>query len=124
MADRMPVLLAVAYVGALAWLIEIDMVIIEKLIAEQFKAKPKLIEANLQALHMGRDWVAENVGERLPVRVRKANGTAGKIMISGNEAAGLGAVFAGATVAAWYPITPSTSVVDAFEKNANRLYTS
>jgi 2-oxoglutarate ferredoxin oxidoreductase subunit alpha len=111
----------IVYVGALAWLIEIDMVILEKLIAEQFKAKPKLIEANLQALHMGRDWVAENVGERLPVRVRKANGTAGKIMISGNEAAGLGAVFAGATVAAWYPITPSTSVAEAFERYANRF---
>ncbi len=111
----------IVYVGALAWLIEIDMVILEKLIAEQFKTKPKLVDSNLQALHMGRDWVAEHVGERLPVRVRKANGTAGKIMMSGNEAAGLGAAFAGATVAAWYPITPSTSVAEAFERYANRF---
>ena len=111
----------IVYLGALAWLIEIDMVILEKLIAEQFKAKAKLVESNLQALHMGRDWVAEHVGKRLPVRVRKANGTSGKIMISGNDAAGLGAVFAGATVAAWYPITPSTSVAEAFERYANRF---
>jgi 2-oxoglutarate ferredoxin oxidoreductase subunit alpha len=111
----------IVYLGALAWLIEIDMVILEKLIAEQFKSKPKLVEGNLQALNMGRDYVAEHVGERLLVRVRKANGTAGKIMMTGNEAAGLGAVFAGATVAAWYPITPSTSVAEAFERYANRF---
>jgi len=111
----------IVYLGALAWLIEIDMEILEKLIGEQFKSKPKLIEGNLKALHMGRDYVVEHVGERLGVRARKANGTAGKIMITGNEAAGLGAVFGGATVSAWYPITPSTSVAEAFERYANQF---
>ncbi len=111
----------VVYLGALSWLIEIDIEIIEKLLAEQFRAKPKLVEPNLKALYIGRDWVRDNVKTRLPVRARKANATAGKIMITGNEAAALGAVYAGATVASWYPITPSTSLAEAFEKHAARL---
>jgi len=111
----------IVYVGALSWLIEIDVEIIEKLLAEQFRAKPKLVEPNLKALHIGRDWVHEHIGRRLPVRARKANGTAGKIMINGNEAAALGAVYAGATVASWYPITPSTSLAEAFERHATKL---
>lgn len=111
----------VVYLGALSWLIEIDIEIIEKLIAEQFKTKPKLVEPNLKALHLGRDYVHDNIEARLKVRARKSNGTAGKILITGNEAAGLGAVYAGATVASWYPITPSTSVAEAFEKHAAQL---
>lgn len=111
----------VVYLGALSWLIEIDIEIIERLIGEQFRAKPKLIEPNIQALHLGRDHVHDHVGARLPVRARKANATAGKIMITGNEAAALGALYAGATVASWYPITPSTSLAEAFERHAGRL---
>ena len=111
----------VVYLGALSWLIEIDIEIIERLIAEQFRAKPKLVEPNIKALRLGRDHVHDHVKARLPVRARKSNGTAGKIMITGNEAAALGAVFAGATVASWYPITPSTSLAEAFEKHAARL---
>lgn len=111
----------IVYLGALSWLIEIDVEIIEKLIGEQFRTKPKLVEPNLKALRIGRDYVHDNIKLRLPVRARKANGTAGKIMINGNEAAGLGAVYAGATVASWYPITPSTSLAEAFEKHSSRL---
>ena len=111
----------IVYLGALSWLIEIDLEIVEKLIGEQFRAKPKLVESNIEALHMGRDYVQEHVAKRLAVRARKSNGTAGKIMISGNEAAGLGAVYGGATVAAWYPITPSTSLAEYFERYANRF---
>jgi 2-oxoglutarate/2-oxoacid ferredoxin oxidoreductase subunit alpha len=111
----------VVYLGALSWLLEIDIDIIEKLIAEQFRAKPKLVEPNVKALHIGRDHVIEHVEARLPVRARKSNGTSGKIMINGNEAAALGAIYGGATVASWYPITPSTSVAESFEKHAARL---
>ncbi|MCP4386380.1 MAG: 2-oxoacid:acceptor oxidoreductase subunit alpha [Hyphomicrobiales bacterium] len=111
----------VVYLGALSWLMEIDIEIIETLITEQFRAKPKLVEPNFKALHLGRDYAHHEIGKRLGVRARKANGTAGKILITGNEAAGLGAVYAGATVAAWYPITPSTSLAEAFEKHAGRL---
>ena len=111
----------IVYLGALSWLIEIDIEIIKKLIDEQFKTKPKLVEPNLQALYIGRDYARDHVENRLAVRARKANGTAGKIMITGNEAAALGAVFGGATVASWYPITPSTSVAEGFEKHAKKL---
>ena len=111
----------VVNLGALSWLLEIDIEIIETLFAEQFRAKPKLVEPNIKALHLGRDYAHDHIGSRLHVRARKANGTAGKILITGNEAAGLGAVYAGATVAAWYPITPSTSLAEAFEKHAGKL---
>jgi 2-oxoglutarate/2-oxoacid ferredoxin oxidoreductase subunit alpha len=111
----------IIYLGALTRLIEIDVEVVEALLAEQFRAKPKLVEPNMQALNIGRDYVRDHVPHPLKVRVRKADGTRGKIMMTGNEAAGLGAVFAGATVASWYPITPSTSVAEAFEKHAAKL---
>ena len=109
------------YVGALISLIDLDNEVVEGLIADQFKAKPKLIEPNVKALHLGRDYVRDAGIEPLRVQARKASGTGGKIMMNGNEAGGLGALFAGATVASWYPITPSTSLVEAFEKHAMRL---
>lgn len=111
----------IVYLGALARLIEIDFETIETLLSEQFRAKPALIEPNLKALSIGRDYVSEHINHPLKTRTRKANGTRGKILITGNEAAGLGAVYAGATVASWYPITPSTSLAEAFEKHANQL---
>ena len=113
----------VVYLGALARLIDIDNEIIETLIAEQFSSKPKLIDPNIKALDIGREYSREHFQNRLKVRVRKTTGTAGKIMISGNEAAALGAIYAEATVAAWYPITPSTSVAEAFERYARRFRT-
>ena len=111
----------VVYLGALSRLIEIDVETIEGLIAAQFRGKDKLIEMNREALAMGRDYVRDHVDAELPVRARKAGGMRGKILISGNEAAGLGALYAGATVAAWYPITPSTSLAEAFERHAAKL---
>ncbi len=106
------------YLGALITLLGLDGDVIEQAIADQFKAKPKLIEPNVKAVHLGRDHAAKL--ERPPMRVaaRSSDKTDGQIMIQGNEAAGIGAVFAGATVASWYPITPSTSMVEGFEKHA------
>jgi len=111
----------IVYLGALAELIEIDLPVIETLIGEQFRGKEKLIAPNVQALAIGRDYVRENITIKPKVRVRAANKAEGKIMINGNEAAGLGALYAGATVASWYPITPSTSLAEAFEKYAHKF---
>ena len=111
----------IVYLGALSKLIDIDIGVIEQLINEQFKAKPKLIEPNLRALEIGRSYVADNLDYPLRVRVRRAGENTGKIMITGNEAAALGAVYAGATVASWYPITPSTSLAEAFQRYAEKF---
>lgn len=110
----------VVYLGALVRLIEIDNEIIETLIAEQFAAKPKLIKPNIKALDIGRDYTRDHFPNRLKVRARKASGTTGKILVTGNEASALGAIYGEATVAAWYPLTPSTSLPEAFEKFSNR----
>ncbi|MCB0820718.1 MAG: 2-oxoacid:acceptor oxidoreductase family protein, partial [Bacteroidetes bacterium] len=104
----------IIYVGALSALLNIDFEVFEGLLAEQFKGKEKLIPTNIQALKMGVDYVAQHFSYPLDIRVEKRNLTGDSIMVDGNSACGLGAVYAGATVAAWYPITPSTSVVEAF----------
>ncbi len=105
--------------GALAALLKIDMKIIESLIKEDFEKKPKLIPPNIKALHLGRDFALENLDCHLDVGLKKIRTTKKKILIQGNEAAGLGCVYGGATVVGWYPITPSTSLVEAFQKYVN-----
>lgn len=109
------------YVGALTALLDMDMDVIKGVVADQLKGKEKLVSANMAALALGRDYAMENFECPLPIRVEKTDGTKGKILVTGNEAAGLSAVYAGATVLGWYPITPSTSVAEAFEKHARRL---
>ncbi|MEM1197848.1 MAG: 2-oxoacid:acceptor oxidoreductase subunit alpha [Pseudomonadota bacterium] len=111
------------YVGAIAALVDIDVDVLESVVSSQFKGKDKLIAPNLKALHMGRDYIRDNYACPLPIRVETANATAGKILVSGNEAAGLGAVYGGATVCAWYPITPSTSLAESYERHAKALRT-
>lgn len=111
----------IVYVGALATLIKIDWEVLTGIIKDQFKKVEKLIPPNIKALELGRDYILDNVGHPIHLQLESRNLTAGKIMMDGNAAIGLGAVFGGATVAAWYPITPSTSVVNAFEKFANKL---
>ena len=112
------------YVGALSALLDVDMTVIEASVADQLKGKEKLVAANMKAVGLGREFAQENFGCPLPISVRHAEGAKGKIMVTGNEAAGLAAVYAGATVCAWYPITPSTSVAEGFEKHAKRLRTT
>ena len=109
------------YVGALSALLEMDVKVIEGVVADQLKGKEKLISANMEALEIGRTYAREHFTCPLPIRVRQAEGAKGKIMVTGNEAAGLAAVYAGATVCAWYPITPSTSLAEGFEKHARRF---
>lgn len=108
----------IVYIGALATLFDIDFSVLEGLIGDQFKGKEKLIEPNIIALNIGVDFVKNNFEYPLPLRVERRDLLGDKILYGGNSACALGAIYAGATVAAWYPITPSTSVVDAFTKYA------
>jgi 2-oxoglutarate/2-oxoacid ferredoxin oxidoreductase subunit alpha len=110
----------IVYVGALSALLEIDPGEMERLIGEQFKGKDKLIAPNVKALHMGRDWALEHLTCPLGLQVRRADAVGEQIFIDGNTAAGLGAVYGGATVCAWYPITPSTSMAEAFAAYCKR----
>jgi 2-oxoglutarate ferredoxin oxidoreductase subunit alpha len=111
----------IIYVGALAALLSIEFNVLEDLLAEQFEGKEKLIPANVKALKLGEDYIQQNFSYPLPIHLERRNLIGDKIMIDGNTACGLGAVYAGATVAAWYPITPSTSVVEAFSNYAAEL---
>jgi 2-oxoglutarate ferredoxin oxidoreductase subunit alpha len=95
--------------------------VVEKLIGEQFKGKEKLIQPNVHALHLGRDYALKNLSCPIGLRLRRADGVGDRILIEGNAAAALGAVYGGATVCAWYPITPSSSLADAFTSYCNRL---
>ncbi|MBN8909311.1 MAG: 2-oxoacid:acceptor oxidoreductase family protein, partial [Rhodospirillales bacterium] len=95
--------------GALSMLLDMDPAAIEQLLAEQFKGRDKLIAANVQALHMGRDWVTANLEAPIGLRLKRADAVGDRIFVEGNSAAALGAVYGGATVCAWYPITPSSS---------------
>jgi 2-oxoglutarate ferredoxin oxidoreductase subunit alpha len=113
----------VAYVGALAALLDIDLDIIRDLLKETFASKPRLVDSNLQAIMLGYDHAMEQFTCPLPVRAEKMDGNEGKVMMEGNAAAALGAVYAGATVGAWYPITPSTSVMDAFKSYCDMFRT-
>nr|HMN88254.1 2-oxoacid:acceptor oxidoreductase subunit alpha [Bauldia sp.] len=110
----------IIYVGALAEVLGIEPAAVEGLIAEQFKGKEKLIPPNFEALNLGRERARAEIGE-IGLRVRRADAVGDRIFLEGNNAAGLGAVYGGATVCAWYPITPSTSLAEAFEKHCRRL---
>src|ERR1700710_3089266 len=107
--------------GALSALIEMDPSVIEQLLGEQFKGRDKLIAANVQALHMGRDWVKANMQWPIGLTLRHADSVGDRIFIDGNSAAALGAVYGGATVCAWYPITPSSSLAEAFTRYCGQM---
>jgi 2-oxoglutarate/2-oxoacid ferredoxin oxidoreductase subunit alpha len=98
-----------------------DLEVLRSVISDQLKGKEKLISANMEAVFIGHSYAKAKFACPLPIRVRSAAGAKGKIMVTGNEAAALGAIYAGATVCAWYPITPSTSLAEAFEKHAKRM---
>ena len=110
----------IIYVGALSALLDIDPAVIEQLIGEQFRGRDKLITANIHALQLGRKYALENLTCPIGLRVQKSDKVGDRVFIEGNAAAGLGAVYGGATVCAWYPITPSTSLAEAFTRYCNR----
>ena len=113
----------IIYVGALASLLGIEIAEVEKLVAEQFRGKDKLIPPNYEALHMGRDYAETHLEGAVGLKVRRADAVGDRIFLEGNDASGLGAVYGGATVCAWYPITPSTSLAEAFTKHCGRFRT-
>jgi 2-oxoglutarate/2-oxoacid ferredoxin oxidoreductase subunit alpha len=106
----------IIYVGALSVLLEVEAEVIETLFAEQYQGKEKLLASNVRALHLGRDFATEHLNGPLGIRVKRADKVGDQIFVDGNSAAALGCVYGGATVAAWYPITPSSSVAEAFQK--------
>ncbi len=100
------------FVGGLAFLLELPLQFIDESLHFHFKGRRKLVDSNMGVVQAAFDWAAENWQKRDPFRVEPMNRTEGQIMMTGNEAAGLGSVFGGATFCAWYPITPSTSIID------------
>ena len=106
----------IAYAGSLVAALNIDMEVVDGLLEEKFSSKKALRESNRRALRLGYDYARQNFSCPLPFRLEKMDANGGKILIDGNTATALGCIYAGATVAAWYPITPSTSVLDAFKE--------
>ena len=109
----------IIYVGVLSFLLDIDLSILTGSIKKQFKKKPKLAEPNIQALEIGFSYARDHYPDTCRISVRKSEKLTNEIMMDGNSAFGLGAVYAGATVTGWYPITPSTSIIEAFERYTN-----
>ena len=110
----------IIYVGAMSALIGIEFNVLEGLLADQFKGKEKLIAPNVKSLKLGVDYVNKHYGA-LPLQLERRDLLGDKILMDGNSATGLGAVYGGATCVAWYPITPSTSVVEAFQDYAKEF---
>lgn len=111
----------IVYVGALSAFLNIDFKVLTDLVGDQFRGKEKLILPNIHALELGHQYASENFQCPLHLQLRSSDKNTDKILIDGNTAVGLGCVYGGATVASWYPLTPSTSVVDAFGKYCKRL---
>jgi|TARA_B100000768_G_scaffold174005_1_gene183836 2-oxoglutarate ferredoxin oxidoreductase subunit alpha len=111
----------IAYLGALAGLLNIEFDVITGMVSTQYKGKDALIQPNIRSLELGRDYAVRYLNAPLPLQVRRSDAVGDRIMIDGNDAAGLGSVYGGATVCAWYPITPSTSVAESFENHSNVL---
>jgi 2-oxoglutarate/2-oxoacid ferredoxin oxidoreductase subunit alpha len=111
----------IIYLGALSALLDMEVPVIEKLIGEQYKGKEQLLQPNVDALHLGREWALKNLKCPIGLRLKRIDAVKDRIFIEGNSAAALGAVYGGATVCAWYPITPSSSLADAFTRHCARL---
>ncbi len=111
----------IVYVGALAAFLEIEFQVLADLVSDQFRGKERLIPPNIHALELGHQYASKNFNCPLHIKLKRCHKTDNKILIDGNTASALGCVYGGATVAAWYPLTPSTSVVDNFGKYCNRL---
>ena len=121
-ARKRQLLKNIVYVGAVSYLLDIEPGVIEQLLSEEFAKKPKLIPENIEAFHLGRD-AAEKHCAPIGLKVQRTDKVGDRIYIEGNAAAGLGAVYGGATVCAWYPITPSTSLAEAFQSYCKQFRT-
>src|ERR1700720_32327 len=110
----------IIYLGVLSALLDMDVPAIEALIGEQFRGKDTLIKPNLHALNLGREWALNELDCPIGLRLEHRDKVGDRIFVTGNDAAALGAVYGGATVCAWYPITPSSSHAEAFAPPCNR----
>ena len=111
----------IIYVGALSALLDMDAADIEKLFSEQYKGKEALLQSNVKALRLGRSYALQNLPCPIGLTVKRSNTVGNKIFVDGNSAAALGCVYGGASVCAWYPITPSSSLAEAFIRHCQRL---
>jgi len=111
----------VIYLGALSALLGFDAKVVEGLIAKQFKGKDKLIALNVKAVELGYGYASKNLAGRCQLKIERSDAVGNRIFIGGNDAAALGAVYGGASVCAWYPITPSTSLAEAFMKHCKKF---
>ncbi|HEX3883578.1 MAG TPA: 2-oxoacid:acceptor oxidoreductase subunit alpha [Stellaceae bacterium] len=111
----------IIYLGVLSALLDMDVAAIEQLISEQFRGKDTLIKPNVNALHLGRDWAEAELECPIGLKLEKRDKVGKRIFVNGNDTAALGAVYGGATVCAWYPITPSSSLAEAFSAHCFRL---
>ncbi len=111
----------IIYVGALSSILDMDLTVVEKLITEQYGSKQQLLDSNIQAVRMGHTYARENLSAICGLNVAKSDAVGDRIFVGGNDAAALGCVYGGATIAAWYPITPSTSLAEAFAKHCRKL---
>jgi 2-oxoglutarate ferredoxin oxidoreductase subunit alpha len=111
----------ITYLGALSALLNIEFDVITGMVSKQYKGKDDLIAPNIRALEIGRNYAQQYLPCPLPLQAKRMEDPGERIMIDGNTAAAIGALYGGATVCAWYPITPSTSVAEAFERYANQL---
>ncbi len=118
---RKPYIANMAYVGVVAWMLEVPLEVVEEALGAQFDYRQKLVESNMQVVRRAHAWATENLTKQDPFRLEPMNKTEGLIMMTGNEAGALGAVFGGVSVAAWYPITPSTSFMDALREFLPKL---
>ncbi len=109
------------YVGAVAYLLGIPLDSLEEALSFHFGGRRKLVDSNMNVIKAAHAWSTENLQKQDPYRVEPMDATDGQILITGNDAAGLGAVFGGITFAAWYPITPSTSLIDALNNYLPKL---
>lgn len=111
----------IIYVGALAYLFDMEFEVLTNMVKDQFAKKEKLIPPNIGALELGFNYAKEHFPDTCGLSVQRRDNVGNAIMIDGNSATGLGAIYGGATVCGWYPITPSTSVVEGFEKYAKKF---
>jgi len=110
----------IIYIGALSMLLDVEIDVFKKLFEEQYKGKELLLDSNMKALNLGRNHVLQNLSHPIGLRVERRENVGNSIFTDGNSAAALGCVYGGATVAAWYPITPSSSVPEAFQKYCDK----
>lgn len=111
----------IVYVGVLSALLNMEFDVLTNMVSAQYRGKDQLIQPNIKALNLGRQYAETYLSCPIDIQVRRSDAVGSRILIDGNQAAALGCIYGGATICAWYPITPSTSIAESFERHALRL---